>query len=43
MEIEIEKMWCIKATTEPIIVGALGMIMKETYKNTIKILGRVSR
>ena len=42
MEIENEKMWLFKTTTEPVKVGALGMIKKETDKYINKILSRTS-
>ena len=37
LEIEIEKMWHLKTTTMPVIVGALGMIKKGTDKHINKI------
>ncbi|XP_063585357.1 uncharacterized protein LOC134762740 [Penaeus indicus] len=37
LEIEIQKMWSLKATTVPVIVGALGMIKKQTQKHLDKI------
>lgn len=42
LEIEIEKMWNLKATTVPVIVGALGMIKKGTAKFVEKIPGQHS-
>ena len=42
LEIEIEKIWHLKTTTAPVIVGALGMIKKGTDKHTNKIPGCVS-
>ena len=38
MKIEIEKMWYAKATTVPVIVGALGMIKKGSDKHINKML-----
>ena len=32
IEIEIEKIWHLKTTTVPVLVGALGMIKKGAYK-----------
>ena len=37
LKIEIEKMWYLKTTTVPVILGALGMIRKGTNKNITKI------
>eukprot|EP00794_Sanderia_malayensis_P001843 gene1843-2075_t len=37
LEIEIQKMWSLKTTTVPVIVGALGMIKKQTQKHLDKI------
>ena len=39
LEIEIEKMWSLKATTVPVIVGALGMIKKGTHRYIEKLPG----
>ena len=39
LEIEITRMWHLKATTITIIMGALGMIRKRTGKNIEKISG----
>ncbi|XP_063591903.1 uncharacterized protein LOC134768991 [Penaeus indicus] len=39
LQIEIQKMWSLKATTVPVIVGALGMIKKQTQKHLDKIPG----
>ena len=41
--IEIEKMWHIKTTIVPVIVGALGMIKKGTDKYINKIPGTPSQ
>eukprot|EP00794_Sanderia_malayensis_P001842 gene1842-2074_t len=41
LEIEIRKMWSLKACTVPVIVGALGMIKKGTEKHPDKIPGRL--
>ena len=37
MEIEIDKIWHLKTTTVPVIMGAQGMIKKETDKHSKKI------
>ena len=37
MEIEIEKVWHLKTTAEPVIVGALDMIKKREEKHINKI------
>ena len=37
MKIEIKKMWHLKTTTMPVIIGALGMIKKETDNYIKKI------
>eukprot|EP00795_Rhopilema_esculentum_P008488 gene8488-14486_t len=42
LEIEIQKMWKVKATTVPVIVGALGMIKKGTENHISKIPGEPS-
>ena len=39
LEIEIQKMWHLKAKTVPVIVGALGMIKKGCQKHLDKIPG----
>ena len=40
LEIEICRMWNLKATTVPVIVGALGMIKKGCQKHLGKIPGQ---
>ena len=40
LEIEIGRMWNLKATTIPVIVGALGMIKKGCQKRLDKIPGQ---
>ena len=40
LEIEIGRMWNLKAPTVPVIVGALGMIKKGCQKRLDKILGQ---
>ena len=40
LEIEIGRMWNLKATTVPVIVGALGMIKKGCQKHLDKIPGQ---
>ena len=36
LEIEIERMWGVKATTIPVVIGALGLhaIVKKAWRNT---------
>ena len=38
-EMESEKIWHLKTTTVPVIMGALGMIKKRTDKHINKITG----
>ena len=40
LEIEITRMWNVRARTVPVIVGALGTFKKDAEKNTDVILGR---
>ena len=40
LEIEITRMWNVRAKTVPVIVGALGTVKKEAEKNTDVIPGR---
>ena len=37
LEIETDKMWHLKTTTVPVIVGALGKVKKDTDKHIDKI------
>lgn len=41
LEIEIERMWGMKATTIPVVIGALGLIKKGLEKYTKQIPGNV--
>ena len=41
LEIEIEQMWGMKATTIPMVIGALGRIKKGIYKYIQKIPGEI--
>ncbi|XP_067053528.1 uncharacterized protein [Acropora muricata] len=41
LEIEIERMWCMKATTIPVVIGALGLIKKGLEKYTKQIPGNI--
>jgi len=41
LEIEISKMWNVKAITIPVIIGALGIIKKGTQKHLEKIPGKI--
>ena len=41
LEIEIERMWGMKATTIPVVIGALGLIKKGLEKYTKKIPGNI--
>ena len=34
LEIEIERMWGMKTTTIPVVIGALGLIKKKAWRNT---------
>ena len=42
LEIEIAKMWKMKTKTIPVILGALGMIIKGTQKYVSEIPGNLS-
>ena len=42
LEIEIEKMWLLKTTIIPLIVGTLSMIKKRTDKHINKILSSLN-
>ena len=39
LKIEVEKIWYLKTYTMPVILGALGMIKKETDRHINKIPG----
>ena len=39
LQIEVERMWRLKTTIVPVVVGALGLIKKDTDKHIIKIPG----
>jgi len=41
LEIEIAEMWGMKATTKPVVTGALGLIKKGMVKYTQKIPGDI--
>ena len=41
LEIEIERMWGMKATMIPVVIGALGLIKKGLEKNTKQIPGNI--
>ena len=41
LEIEIEQMWGMKATTIPVVIGALGPIKKRLEKYTKQIPGNI--
>ena len=41
LEIEIERMWGMKATTTPVAIGALGLIKKGLEKYTKQIPGNI--
>ena len=43
LKIEIEKMWYLKTITEPVIVGALGVIKKKGTDKNIRISGSPSQ
>jgi len=42
LEIEVNKMWHLKTKTVPVIVGALGMIKKDTQKHLQRIPGKLN-
>ena len=42
LEIEIKKMWHLKPTVIPVVIGALGLIKKGTEKHIEKIPGKIS-
>ena len=41
LEIEIERMWRMKVTTIPVVIGALGLIKKGLEKYTKQIPGNI--
>ena len=41
LEIEIERMWGMKVTTIPVVIGALGLIKKALKKCTKQIPGNI--
>ena len=41
LEIEIERMWGMKATTIPVVIGTLGLIKKGLEKYTKQIPGNI--
>ena len=41
LEIEVSKMWNVRTTTIPVIIGALGIIKKGTQKHLEKIPGNI--
>ena len=41
LEIEIERMWRMKARTIPVVIGALGLIKKGLEKHTKQIPGNI--
>ena len=41
LEIEIERMWGMKATTIPVVIGVLGLIKKVLEKYTKQISGNI--
>ena len=42
LEIEIERLWGMKATTKPVIIGALGLIKTGMQKYISKLPGNIS-
>ena len=42
LEIEVTKMWGMKTTTVPVVIGALGVIKKGIEKHIEKIPGKVN-
>ena len=43
LEIEVAKMWELKTTTVPVVVGALGLIKKDLERHVNKIPGNRER
>ena len=43
LELEIERMWGVKATTIPVVIGALGLIKKGLEKYIQQITGNIKR
>ena len=41
LEIKIERMWGMKATTIPVVIGALGLLKKGLKKYTKQIPGNI--
>ena len=41
LEIEVERMWGLKTTTVPVVMGALSTIKKDIENYTNKILGNI--
>ena len=42
LEIEVERMWGLKTTTVPVVMGVLGTIKKDMENYTDKILGNIN-
>ena len=42
LEIEVERMWGLKTTTVPVVMGALGTIKKDMENYTNKIPGNIN-
>ena len=42
LEIEIKRMWEMKSTTIPVVIGALGLMKKGLEKYTDKIPGNIN-
>ena len=42
LEIEITKMWGLKTVTEPVVMGALGVVKKGIEKHIDNIPGKIS-
>ena len=43
LELEIERMWGVKATTIPVVIGALGLIKKGLEKYIQQLTGNMKR
>ena len=41
LEIEIQKMWHLKAIVMPVVIGALGMIKKKTENHIKRISSKI--
>ena len=42
LEIEVERMWGLRTTTVPVVIGALGTVKKDMENHTNKIPGNIN-